>query len=75
MQVYYITRASLKTANKQYNNTGNDYEMTFNADTQMTLCEEQSGLPSIKFNFVSINQLAEKQPNTTVGRFIKTYVL
>ncbi len=43
--------------------------MTFNSDTQMTLCEEQTGLPSIKFNFVSISQMSEKQPNTTVGEY------
>ena len=34
-KVYYITSANLKTANKQFSNLSNDYEMTFNRDTQV----------------------------------------
>ena len=48
----------------------NDYEMTFNSDTQINICEEQGDLPTMKFNFIPINQLESHQPNSTVGKFI-----
>ena len=38
-QVYYISRCSLKTANKQYTAIKNDYEMTINNDTTIVKCE------------------------------------
>ena len=31
--MYYISKGSLKTANKQYSSLKNDYEMTINNDT------------------------------------------
>lgn len=36
-QVYYITKASLKPANKQYSSLRNDYEMSLNNDTIIEL--------------------------------------
>ncbi len=65
-KVYYITRGTLKTADKRYTSVDNDYEMTFNRDTQMTLCSEEVDLPSLTFNFVAINQLNQHDPNSTV---------
>ena len=67
LQVYYITKANLKTADKRYSTVDNDYEMTFNSETQMTLCTENVELPNVTFNFVPINQLEGHQPNTVVG--------
>ena len=32
-QIFYITKGSLKTANKQYSSVKNDYEMYLNSDT------------------------------------------
>ena len=32
-QMYYISKGSLKTANKQYSSLKNDYEMSINNDT------------------------------------------
>lgn len=67
-QVYYLTRASVKTANKQYSSVDNDYELTFNADTELWPCEDNVELPSINFNFVPISKLDGEQPNSTVGK-------
>ncbi|KAF5404287.1 Replication protein A subunit [Paragonimus heterotremus] len=56
---YYFTRAHLKAANKQFNTTNNEYEMTLHADSQITPCEDEdtSELPQTHFNFVPIGKL------------------
>ncbi|KAL3856902.1 hypothetical protein ACJMK2_011608 [Sinanodonta woodiana] len=65
-KVFYISRAALKTANKQYSNVKNDYEMTFNNDTCIEPCEDDVDLPSMTFSFVKINELEKIQPNGLV---------
>lgn len=65
-KVYYISKATLKTANKQYSNVDNDYEMTFNNDTQIIACTEECDLPSLTFKFVGIAQLESKQPQDII---------
>ncbi|VDL80529.1 unnamed protein product [Schistocephalus solidus] len=58
-KVYYISKATLKPANKQYNTTNNDYEMTLNSDTQIVPCEDgdDADVPETKFNFTEIGKL------------------
>ncbi|CAL8076719.1 unnamed protein product [Calicophoron daubneyi] len=58
-KAYYVTRANLKAANKQFNTTNNDYEMTLNPDSQVIPCEDEdtSSLPETHFNFVPIGKL------------------
>lgn len=57
-KVYYISKGSLKVANKQYKTVQNDYEMTINENS---IVEEASDegvyIPETKFNFVPIDQL------------------
>ncbi|OWR41201.1 replication protein A 70 kDa DNA-binding subunit [Danaus plexippus] len=64
-KVYYISRCQLKTANKQYTTLKNDYEMTFTADTVVSECmEESNSVPSIKYDFMPISDIADKGPDT-----------
>ncbi|XP_052800689.1 replication protein A 70 kDa DNA-binding subunit-like [Mya arenaria] len=65
-KVYYISKATLKTANKQYTSVKNDYEMTFNSDSMIEPCEEQTDLPSLSFDFVKIDALESKQPQAVI---------
>ncbi|BHF66814.1 60S acidic ribosomal protein P1 [Sparganum proliferum] len=67
-KVYYISKATLKPANKQYNTTNNDYEMTLNSDTQITPCEDgdEADVPETKFNFVEIGKLDSCNPGDFV---------
>lgn len=67
LQVYYISKAQLKTANKQYTSVKNDYEMTFSNDTIIEPCDEQTDLPSMTFDFIKIDSLETKQPNSVIG--------
>lgn len=65
-QVYYVSKGTLKTANKQYSNLKNDYEMTFNSDTIIEPCNEDVDLPRVTFEFVPINEMEKHQANAIV---------
>uniref|UniRef100_A0A8C4N8H0 Replication protein A subunit n=1 Tax=Eptatretus burgeri TaxID=7764 RepID=A0A8C4N8H0_EPTBU len=67
-KVYFISRATLKTANKQFTSLRNDYEMTFNSDTTVVPCEgpEADALPGVSFAFIPISELATKQKDTMI---------
>lgn len=65
--MYYISKGTLKTANKQYTSINNDYEMTFNSDTMIEMCDEAVDLPTMTFDFVEINKLDGHQPGALVG--------
>lgn len=56
-KVYFITRGSIKTANKKFSNLNNDYELTLTADTQIFPCHDfdDSQMPALKFNFTQLN--------------------
>lgn len=67
-KVYYISKGTLKPANKTFSNLPNDYEMTLNNDSVIQECvEDLSDIPTVKYDFVPINQIAEKPVNTIVG--------
>ncbi|XP_039272067.2 replication protein A 70 kDa DNA-binding subunit-like [Styela clava] len=59
-KAYYISNATLKPANKQYNNTTHDYEMTLRRETIINPCEdsEVGDLPKVIYNFVPVSKLS-----------------
>ncbi|XP_078080799.1 replication protein A 70 kDa DNA-binding subunit [Mustelus asterias] len=63
-KVYYVSKGTLKTANKQYTSVKNDYEMTFNNDTTVVPCDDVDDLPTVQFEFVPIDQLENKNKDT-----------
>ncbi|XP_063384031.1 replication protein A 70 kDa DNA-binding subunit [Cydia fagiglandana] len=64
-KVYYISRCQLKTANKQFTSLKNDYEMTFSPDTVVSECmEDASSVPTIKYDFVPINEIGNKNTDS-----------
>ncbi|KAG4155190.1 hypothetical protein ERO13_D03G096700v2 [Gossypium hirsutum] len=57
-KVYYISRGTLKVANKQFKTVQNDYEMTLNENSVVEeASNEETFIPETKFNFVPIEQL------------------
>lgn len=70
-KVYLISRCQLKTANKQFNTLKNDYEMTFSADTVVLECEDGDVMPTIKYDFVPISEIANKPPESNLGNYHK----
>nr|XP_012139145.1 PREDICTED: replication protein A 70 kDa DNA-binding subunit isoform X2 [Megachile rotundata] len=63
-KVYYISRATLKTANKQFNHLKNDYEMTLTGDTEIIPCHDGGNeIPTLQFNFQPISDVETKEKN------------
>ncbi|KAL5064895.1 hypothetical protein RYX36_026632 [Vicia faba] len=57
-KVYYVSKGTLKVANKQFKTVQNDYEMTLNENSEVEeVASEASFVPETKFNFVPIDQL------------------
>lgn len=57
-KVYYISKGTLKVANKQFKTVQNDYEMTLNEYSEVEeASNEEAFVPETKFNFVPIDQL------------------
>ncbi|CAH8389644.1 unnamed protein product [Eruca vesicaria subsp. sativa] len=57
-KVYYISRGSLKLANKQFKTVENDYELTLNENSEVEeASNEETFVPETKFNFVPIEEL------------------
>ncbi|KAK9684486.1 hypothetical protein RND81_10G213300 [Saponaria officinalis] len=57
-KAYYISKGTLKVANKQYRTVQNDYEMTLNENSLVEEAKDEGVfIPEPKFNFVPIDQL------------------
>jgi replication factor A1 len=56
-KVYYISKGSLKIANRLFKTVQNDYEMTLNENALVEEAEGEVFVPETKFNFVKIDQL------------------
>ncbi|KAK4750457.1 hypothetical protein SAY87_003939 [Trapa incisa] len=57
-KVYYISKGTLKVANKQFKTVQNDYEMTLNEYSEVEeVKSEDTFIPEMKFNFVPIDML------------------
>ncbi|XP_043581968.1 replication protein A 70 kDa DNA-binding subunit [Bombus pyrosoma] len=66
-KVYYISRASLKTANKQFNNLKNDYEMSLTGDSEIIPCHDIGDkIPTLQFDFIPINNIEQKEKNDII---------
>lgn len=68
-KVYYISKAQLKTANKQYSTLDNDYEMSFNNETVIEPCEDDTdcSIPKMNLNLLPLSELTNKNANDFVG--------
>ncbi|XP_008794277.2 replication protein A 70 kDa DNA-binding subunit B-like [Phoenix dactylifera] len=56
-KVYYISKGSLRVANRQFRTVQNDYEMTLNENSIVEEADGESFIPETKYNFVKIDQL------------------
>ncbi|XP_047969725.1 replication protein A 70 kDa DNA-binding subunit B-like [Salvia hispanica] len=57
-KVYYISKGTLKVANKQFKTVQNDYEMTLNENSEVEeASNEATFIPETKFSFTPIDEL------------------
>ncbi|KAK1883320.1 Replication protein A 70 kDa DNA-binding subunit, partial [Dissostichus eleginoides] len=64
--VYYITKATLKVANKQFTTLKNNYEMTLHAYSSIVPCDDSQGVPAVNCDFVPIAELENRDTDTIV---------
>ncbi|XP_041664731.1 replication protein A 70 kDa DNA-binding subunit [Cheilinus undulatus] len=65
-KVFYISKCSLKMANKQYTSVKNDYEMTLNGESTIIPCEDSSDVPMVQCDFVSIGDLESRERDSVI---------
>ncbi|KAL0973222.1 hypothetical protein UPYG_G00200540 [Umbra pygmaea] len=65
-KVFYISKGSLKIANKQYSSLKNDYEMTLNGESTIIPCDDTSDVPMVQCDFVSIADLEARDKDAIV---------
>lgn len=66
--MYYISKASLKVANKQYNSLKNDYEVTLHAHSSIVPCDDGEGIPAVHCDFVPIAELENRDKDAIIGK-------
>ncbi|KAF3705738.1 Replication protein A 70 kDa DNA-binding subunit [Channa argus] len=65
-KVYYISKATLKVANKQYTTLKNDYEMTLHAHSSIVPCNDSEGIPTVHCDFVPIAELENRDKDAII---------
>ncbi|XP_017292775.1 replication protein A 70 kDa DNA-binding subunit isoform X2 [Kryptolebias marmoratus] len=65
-KVYYISKAILKVANKQYTTLKHDYEMTLHAHSSIIPCDDSEGIPTVQCDFVPIEELENRDKDDIV---------
>ncbi|WWC88776.1 uncharacterized protein L201_003689 [Kwoniella dendrophila CBS 6074] len=59
-KVFFISRARINIAKKQFSNVNNEYEIMFENQTEIEPCDDDS-VPQVKFNFKGIDDLGNTQ--------------
>ncbi|KAG7264455.1 hypothetical protein CRUP_010954, partial [Coryphaenoides rupestris] len=65
-KVFYISKGTLKIANKQYSSMKNDYEMTLNGESSIIPCEDAVDLPVAHCDFVAISELEAREKDSVL---------
>lgn len=63
--VYYVSKARVTIARKKFSTLSNEYEITFERDTQVSECPDSTDVPEVKFNFVALDALDGVEPKQT----------
>ncbi|KAL1919956.1 uncharacterized protein VTP21DRAFT_1888 [Calcarisporiella thermophila] len=65
-KVYYISRAKVQMAKKQFSNVQNDYELVFDHGTEVRPCEDTASVPTVRYSFCQIAKLVDVEKDSTV---------
>lgn len=66
-KLYYISRATIKLANKAYSTLKNDYEMSLTADSEIILCNDENvAIPLMTYEFVPIKEIGNMEKDSLV---------
>ncbi|CAK5277292.1 unnamed protein product [Mycena citricolor] len=64
-KVYFISKARVNIAKKQFSHLTNEYELGFDRNTQVEECTDTVGLPVVQYHFVPLNGL-DSQPKDSM---------
>ncbi|KAI8047441.1 uncharacterized protein B0P05DRAFT_642312 [Gilbertella persicaria] len=56
-KLYYISKARVSMARKQFSTLDNEYELSFEHGTEIEACPESGNIPQVSYNFVKIADL------------------
>ncbi|KAI9353553.1 hypothetical protein BDR26DRAFT_831801 [Obelidium mucronatum] len=66
-KVYYVSKAAIKIANKQFSGgVNNDYEMTLDLGSMVTECNDGAAAPQVHFRRVMLDQLGEHEKDAMI---------
>ncbi|KAI8380352.1 hypothetical protein BD560DRAFT_365748 [Blakeslea trispora] len=65
-KVYYISKARVTMARKQFSNLNNEYELGLEPNTEIEACPESGNIPMMNFDFIKINDLVKHEANSYV---------
>lgn len=65
-KVFFVSRARINIAKKQFSNVNNEYEIMFERDTEIEPCADES-VPQVKYSFKCIGDLGELQKDDVCG--------
>lgn len=65
-KVYFVSKCTLKAADKRFNSTKNDYELTLNNETIIQECFDDVDVPTTNYNFVPISQITNMESNSMI---------
>lgn len=67
-KVYYISRCSVKPANKKFTSIPHDFELTFTNDTSVIPCMDgDASIPQIQYSFTPLSALKDIASDSLVG--------
>ncbi|KAJ2726640.1 Replication factor A protein 1 [Coemansia sp. Benny D115] len=62
-KVYFVSNAQVKMARQQFSNLSNQYELTFDDNTVVELCQDQGSAPQEHYDFVQLANLGKFEKN------------
>ncbi|KAI8982961.1 putative replication factor-A protein 1 [Pilobolus umbonatus] len=65
-KVYYISKARVTIAKKQFSILNNEYELAFESGTEIEACQGETSIPQNTYNFVKIADMEKQQVGTNV---------
>ncbi|KZT69815.1 replication factor-a protein [Daedalea quercina L-15889] len=58
-KVYFFSRARVNLAKKKFSNIQNEYELSFERNTEVEECIDATNVPTIRYNFIELAKLID----------------
>lgn len=65
-KVYFLSKARIGIAKKQFSNVANEYEITLDGNSEISLCTDTENVPQVKYDFIDLSSLDQKEPNSII---------